>query len=193
MRRARRGTGGSYQRGQRFVAQVDLGTRYDGKRDRRTASFPSHGEAEAWLLEQRSKADPSDGPVKDQLLADYLRWWVENEAPKGKPGRPPLAATTLQSYRINVEKHLIPALGSKRVAELTVTELDNFASAKLAEGYAPSTVNRIREPLRSALSTLCPGPAHPQRRTVRRRGRSRGSTGGLLQRGRARTDPRSSD
>jgi integrase len=153
VRRARRGTGGIYQRGQRFVAQVDLGTRYDGKRDRRTASFSSRGEAEAWLLEQRTKADPSDGPVKDQLLADYLLWWLANEAPKGKPGRPPLAATTLQAYRINVEKHLVPALGSKRVADLTVTDLDNFASAKLAEGYAPSTVNRIRETLRSALST----------------------------------------
>jgi integrase len=67
-------------------------------------------------------------------------------------GRAPLAATTLQGYRINVERHLIPALGHKRVGQLTVRDLDASASGKLAAGYAPSTVNRIRETLRSALS-----------------------------------------
>lgn len=82
-----------------------------------------------------------------------MRWWLEHEAPKGKPGRAPLAATTLQGYRINVERHLVPALGQKRVGQLTVSGLDTFASRKLAEGYAPSTVNRMRETLRSALST----------------------------------------
>jgi hypothetical protein len=47
---------------------------------------------------------------------------------KGKPGRAPLAATTLQGYRINVERHLVPALGQKGVGQLTVSDLDTFAS-----------------------------------------------------------------
>jgi integrase len=59
----------------------------------------------------------------------------------------------LQGYRIDIERHLIPVLGQKWVGQLTVSDLDGFASHKLAEGYAPSTVNRIRETLRSALST----------------------------------------
>jgi integrase len=46
-----------------------------------------------------------------------------------------------------------PALGHKRVGQLKISDLDAFASRKLAAGYAPSTVNRIRETLRSALST----------------------------------------
>jgi len=92
-------------------------------------------------------------PVADQRLDEYLRWWLEHKAPKGNPGRAPLAATTLQGYRINLERHLIPALGQKRVGQLTVIGLDAFANRKLAQGYAPSTVNRIRETLRSALST----------------------------------------
>jgi hypothetical protein len=91
-------------------------------------------------------------PVADQRLDEYLRWWLEHEAPKGKPGRAPLATTTLQGYRINVERHLIPALGHKRVGQLKISDLDAFASRKLAAGYAPSTVDRIRETLRSALS-----------------------------------------
>jgi integrase len=89
----------------------------------------------------------------EDRVADYLRWWLAVEAPKGKPGRRPLARTTLAHYRVVVERHLIPELGHRKVGALTVRELDAFASLKLAAGYAPATVNRMRETLRSALST----------------------------------------
>jgi integrase len=151
--RARRGSGSITPRGQRFFARVDLGLDADGKRIRRNRSFDTRREAQAWIDQQRSHSEELILPVADQRLDEYLRWWLEHEAPKGKPGRAPLAATTLQGYRINVERHLIPALGQKRVGQLTVSDLDVFANRKLAEGYAPSTVNRIRETLRSALST----------------------------------------
>lgn len=124
-----------------------------GERIRRNRSFDTRREAQAWIDQQRAHSTELILPVADQRLDEYLRWWVENKAAKGKPGRAPLAATTLQGYRINVERHLIPALGTKRVGQLTVSDLDAFASRKLGEGYAPSTVNRIRETLRSALST----------------------------------------
>ena len=52
-----------------------------------------------------------------------------------------------------IENHLIPALGDRKVGQLTVRELDEFASRKLAAGYAPATVNRMRQTLRSTLST----------------------------------------
>ncbi|MFA9430959.1 tyrosine-type recombinase/integrase [Egicoccus sp. AB-alg2] len=151
--RARRGSGSITPRGQRFFARVDLGLDADGKRIRRNRSFDTRREAQAWIDQQRSHSEELILPVADQRLDEYLRWWLEHEAPKGKPGRAPLAATTLQGYRINIERHLIPALGQKRVGQLTVSDLDAFANRKLAEGYTPSTVNRIRETLRSALST----------------------------------------
>jgi integrase len=150
--RARRGSGSITPRGQRFFARVDLGVDADGKRIRRNRSFDTRREAQAWIEQQHSHSEELILPVADQRLDEYLRWWLEHEAPKGKPGRAPLATTTLQGYRINVERHLIPALGHKRVGQLTVSDLDAFASGKLTEGYAPSTVNRIRETLRSALS-----------------------------------------
>lgn len=59
----------------------------------------------------------------------------------------------MSHYRVVVEHHLIPELGHRKVGQLTVRELDAFASRKLAAGYAPATVNRMRETLRSALST----------------------------------------
>jgi integrase len=151
--RARRGSGSITPRGQRFFARVDLGIDADGKRIRRNRSFDTRREAQAWIEQQHSHSEELILPVADQRLDEYLRWWLEHEAPKGKPGRAPLATTTLQGYRINVERHLIPALGHRRVGQLRISDLDAFASCKLAAGYAPSTVNRIRETLRSALST----------------------------------------
>ncbi|HEX2027888.1 MAG TPA: hypothetical protein VHF25_07805 [Nitriliruptorales bacterium] len=151
--RARRGTGSVGQRGEQFMAQIDLGTRPDGSWARRTRSFDTRDEAETWLLEVRQNAEELTASVADQSLATYLRWWIEEEAPKGKPGRAPLAESTVRGYRSNIEKHLIPALGSRKVGELTVAELDRFANSKLKEGLAPTTVNRFRETLRSALST----------------------------------------
>ena len=72
--------------------------------------------------------------------------------------------TTLQGYRSNIENHIIPALGNRKVGELTVAELDRFANAKLKEGLAPSTVNRFRETLRSTVATqLAEAGVHPRK------------------------------
>ena len=151
--RARRGTGSVVQRDDRFKAQIDLGLRPDGTRNRRSRTFSSRKDAEEWLADMRRRTEELTSGAADQRLADYLRWWIEHEAPKGKPGRAPLAATTISGYRSNIERHIIPALGHRKVGELTVAELDRFANAKLKEGLAPSTVNRFRETLRSALNT----------------------------------------
>ncbi len=151
--RARRGTGTIVQRGDRFMAQVDFGVRAGGRRDRRTRTFDTHSKAEEWLLDARQREEELTAGVADQRLADYLRWWIEQEAPKGKPGRAPLADTTVRGYRSNIENHIIPGLGHKLVGDLKVADLDHFANAKLKEGLSPSTVNRLRETLRSALNT----------------------------------------
>jgi integrase len=132
---------------------VSLGRLPGGRRIRRSRSFDSREHAEAWISRQRAEHDQLTEPITDERLSDYLRWWLAVEAPKGKPGRRPLARTTLAHYRVVIEHHLIPELGHRKVGQLTVRELDAFASLKLAAGYAPATVNRMRETLRSALST----------------------------------------
>jgi integrase len=151
--RARKGTGSIYERGGRFVAQIDFGVKAGGTRDRKSRTFETREEAEKWLVELRSSRRFSDQPVAQQRLAEYLRWWLEHEAPKGKPGGSPLSENTLDAYRTNIEKHLIPVLGERVVGELTPTELDAFAGAKARAGLSPGSINRIRGTLRSALAT----------------------------------------
>ncbi len=150
--RARRGSGSLQRRGARNVAQVSLGTGTDGRRIRRTHSFDRRADAQTWIDDQHILARMLVEPIVNDRLDVYLRWWLEHEAPKGKPNGHPLTRSTLATYRNDVERHLIPVLGDRRVGQLTVRELDAFASGKLAEGYAPETVSRIRETLRSALS-----------------------------------------
>jgi integrase len=151
--RARRGSGSIRVRNGRLLAQVSLGTDPSGRRVRRGKTFDSRTHAEAWIARQQLEHGQLTNPVTDEWLADYLRWWLAVQAPKGKPGRRPLARTTLAQYRVIIERHLISDLGNGKVGQLTVRELDAFASRKLAAGYAPATVNRMRETLRSALST----------------------------------------
>ena len=137
----------------RLQAQVRLGPGASGRRVRRSRTFDSRTQAEVWIATRQLEHRQLTNPVTDDRLAEYLRWWLAVEAPKGKPGRRPLAQTTLANYRLVIEHHLIPELGHRRVAALTVRELDAFANLKLAAGYAPAIVNRMRENLRSALST----------------------------------------
>jgi integrase len=151
--RARRGTGTITARGGRLQAQGSLGRLRDGRRLRRSRTFDSRTQAESWIATQQLEHGQLTNPVTDERLSDYLLWWLAVEAPKGKPGRRPLARTTLAHYRVVVERHLIPELGHRKVGALTVRELDAFASRKLTAGYAPAMVNRMRETLRSALST----------------------------------------
>jgi integrase len=151
--RARRGSGSVRVRNGRLLAQVSLGTDASGRRIRRSRTFDSRAHAEAWIATQQLEHRQLASPVTDEPLAHYLRWWLTVEAPKGKPGRRPLARTTLAHYRVVVEHHLISELGHRKVGQLTVRELDDFASRKLAAGYAPATVNRMRETLRSSLSS----------------------------------------
>jgi hypothetical protein len=137
--RARRGSGSIRVRNGRLLAQVSLGTDPSGRRIRRSRTFDSRMQAEAWIATQRLEHRQLTNPVADDHLEDYLRWWLAVEAPKGKPGRRPLARTTLAHYRVVIEHHLIPELGHRRVGQLTVRELDDFASSPPATPPPPST------------------------------------------------------
>jgi hypothetical protein len=138
-------------RGGRLQAQVSFGTSPGGRRIRRSKTFDSRTQAEAWIATQQLEHRQLTNPVTDERLADYLRWCSPSKRRRASPaaGRSPGPRwrTTGSS-----STPLIPELGHREVGQLTVRELDAFASRTLAAGYAPATVNRMRETLRSAPS-----------------------------------------
>jgi site-specific recombinase XerC len=58
---------------------------------------------------------------------------------------------TVVSYWTVARHHIIPTLGSKRLANLTTADVDRLLSVKLVSGLSVSTVRRIRYILAQAI------------------------------------------
>jgi site-specific recombinase XerD len=62
-----------------------------------------------------------------------------------------VAESTEDDYVDTVRLHLVPALGRKRLAKLTVSDLDRLWKAKRDAGYSANSVRIMRTVLRRAL------------------------------------------
>ncbi len=116
----------------KWVADFTL----DGKRIRRVSPVQTKRGAEAYEAELRvglSTSTVSSGP--SPRLGDFaVRWLTERVLVRNKP-----------SSRVRKESilrvHLLPALGSKRLDEVTTHDLDAYTAEKQGAGLAPSTIN----------------------------------------------------
>jgi integrase len=83
-------------------------------------------------------------------MQQWLRYWLTT--------RTRIRPTTLRSYEVHVERHLIPHLGRIRLSELTgrhITDTITTIGAttnRYGRTPTPSTLHRIRATLRSALN-----------------------------------------
>jgi len=62
-----------------------------------------------------------------------------------------IAPSTFSNYQTVVRMHILPILGRKKLAELTVSDVDKLLSLKTDSGLSPSTVRRIRAVLAQCL------------------------------------------
>lgn len=82
----------------------------------------------------------------ERLTVDaYLTSWLEDTAAnRVRPG-------TYRSYRLHIEHHLIPAFKGVRLRDLTSTDIDALLAGLVRTGLSPTTANRVRATLRTAL------------------------------------------
>jgi integrase len=80
-----------------------------------------------------------------QTLATYLANWLASVRP------PVIAPRTWTRYEEFVRVHLVPALGKTSLAKLSAQQVQALYTAKLAEGYAASTVRQLHVVLHEAL------------------------------------------
>ncbi len=85
-------------------------------------------------------------PNERITLADYLHRWLEQVV------RPNLRATVYHRYVINVEKHILPTLGNRRIAALQPSDFQALYATKQAENLAPRTIRQIHATARNALN-----------------------------------------
>ena len=129
----------------RWRAVVDLGWG-EGGRQRKYVS----GSTQAQALERLRQAqrDAEGGVVADDrlMVGAFLDRWVASNLPGN------VAGTTLDDYGHTVRLHLDPALGRKRLARLSVAEVDELWATKRRAGYKPNSVRIMRAVLRRALA-----------------------------------------
>ena len=82
---------------------------------------------------------------KDMLLEDYLNYWYKETCVNK------LSPTTYESYRNNLDIHIIPILGHIKLKDLQPLYLQNFYSDRLDKGLSKTTVLYLHRILHCAL------------------------------------------
>jgi Phage integrase, N-terminal SAM-like domain len=136
--RRSRGEGSLYwdESRQRWMAAVDVGFSPTGKRQRRWVSGKTKTEAKQKLLAMRR--DQSDGlPTEHRTytVREAVESWLEH----GLTGRDD---HTVTNRTILAQTHVIPALGSRRLVDLTPEEVDAWLAAK-SETLSTDTLHRL--------------------------------------------------
>lgn len=111
----------------------------DGSGKRRAKLFERKSDGEAWLVEVQhdvKRGLHTPGSVSPTVkVAAAL--WIKRSNEKG------LEATTVQQYEEHVDLHILPFIGSKKLAELTVPAVNNFADGLKDAGRSHAMVRRV--------------------------------------------------
>ncbi|GAA5048073.1 integrase [Thermocatellispora tengchongensis] len=145
--RRSRGDGGLHwdENRQRWIASVTVGYTPAGKRIVRKASGKTKTEAKAKLKEIiRDYDDGLTTSSPNFTVSDAVREWLEF----GLSGR---EASTVENRRILAERHVIPALGARKLRELSADDVDRWLAAK-AKTLSTETLRKIHSILKRAIA-----------------------------------------
>jgi len=142
------GEGSIYQRAsdKRWLGAVTIGVAPNGRPRRKIVSAKSRAEAVKKMRQlQRQLDDGLPSPDTTLTVTQLVDRWLDDV------NRHQVATSTAKNYRAMAEHHIKPALGKKKAASLTTSDVDRFLSKKTDEGLSVSTVRRIRNVLSQAL------------------------------------------
>jgi integrase len=137
-----RGEGNVYERSPgRWVGKVMTGGR------RVTVSGLSRASVVAQIAAAAKRGTDGLPPLTDMTVEQWLEHFAELRAQSGK-----CSEQTIYMKRSRARKNINPAIGSIRLKNLTVTDLDNLYRDLLAAGMAPGTVHQVHMVIGSALT-----------------------------------------
>jgi integrase len=129
-----------------WIGYVHFGYDDRGRRVRKYVSAKTKDDALRKLRAlSRDRDDGMPAPAGRTTVEELLRAWFDEEL------RSRVVRTTADNYRSVFEHHVLPALGRKPVASLTLSDVNRLLVSKLDQGLSPSTVQRIRNVLSQAL------------------------------------------
>lgn len=153
----RRGRGeGTYQARGKGVYRLRVYVGRDpitGRPRQASRTVKAANDTEARKALRRFVGDVEQGRVAkvgpSATVGDLLQAWLAHLASEGR------AQTTIESYTQIVERHLVPAFGTKPLAKLTAHDLDAYYQAAQAAGVAPRSVRLRHAVVSSALAQAC--------------------------------------
>ncbi|MBA3473500.1 MAG: hypothetical protein H0T57_09800 [Rubrobacter sp.] len=135
------GGGTVYKKGNKFQ-----GAYYKPDGSRGYVSAKNKRDCRAKLV--AAMADADRGLTFDagkQTVGEHMTRWLEDYA------KPKLAPRTYHNYKLQLRKHIIPALGTMKLSKLDTPNIQVLYADKLREGMAPSSVRYIHAVLRRGL------------------------------------------
>lgn len=132
------------QRGNRWRVVVSAG-RDPFTRRRRQLSAAAATHDEALRLERELRNRVAEGRISEITLRQLIEeWWASS---------PRLAATTRSNYRSNLDRHILPILGYRKVEEIRPRLVAGFlVHLREEHGLAPGTIRKVRTVLSAAMS-----------------------------------------
>ncbi|MFE9238667.1 tyrosine-type recombinase/integrase [Streptomyces sp. NPDC007007] len=132
----------------KWHGRVTVGTRDDGKPDRRHVERKTRAAVTAAVRELEKQRD--SGAVRKAgrawTVEAWLTHWVETIVPLA------VNENTMVGYGVAVRKHLIPALGAHRLDKLGPEHIERFYGRMQADGRRAGTIHQIHRTFRTALN-----------------------------------------
>ena len=128
----------------RWVAEISVGHKPNGKRDKRSSYHKTKLEATKALSKLRNAQETGMlGNAQNRTLEVYLNEWLALKKPSLKP-------STVATYQDFIKRLVVPALGKVKLEKLTAFHLDQLYRS-LSERYAPRTPRVVHSFLHGAL------------------------------------------
>jgi integrase len=144
--RRSRGEGSLFwnEKRQRWIGIVSQGYAANGKRRTTWVSGRTKTEAKTKLREaQRARDDGLPAGRRDYTVRQAVESWLQH----GLAGRDP---STVRNRTILARRHVLPALGSRRLAELTADEVDRWLTGE-SKGVSTDTLAKLLSILRQSI------------------------------------------
>jgi integrase len=141
----------------RWYGFVTMGTKPDGSVDRRKRTGTSRQAVLRKVRElERQRDEQTAMPAGwTPRLEDWLGDWLQSTALRVRP-------STLNGYTVDVNNHIVPALGRHRLADLQPEHVEHMYTVLLGKGLNAGTVHHVRRTLNKALNDAV------RRRRIRR-------------------------
>ncbi len=130
--------------------QASVYSKRDGKKIRK--AFPSQAAAKAWREDAKPavRKNAMRAPTSTTLREAADAWLEGARAGLIRPrSKQPYKPSAIRNYEQHLRLRALPELGSRKLSDITRTELQDFVDDLIAKGTTPATIEATIVPVRA--------------------------------------------